>query len=124
MEELNCNIVVMRQQEPEVLRLSLSHSPETETSCELEVPLIRGPVVTPASSPEESSPLTRTEAGTASISSLSDPEASPFTSSTRPRRSVGLDRPLDESLKRTYKDLLESLSKLDREPDVGVLNYR
>ena len=195
-EELQCNIVVMRHSGPEVLRLNFCSSPETELgrsfslSPEIDVPqkysrdkfeeskVMRGPAVTPASSPEEVSPLTRTEVGTTSISSLSDPEASPFLS-TRARRSLkkghpfipeetkslvesdtdttnserlssyfttsyyqpwvdfltpstefskltteGSDKSFDKSLMRTYGALLENLSKIDREPDVGLLNYR
>lgn len=99
MEELQCNIVVMKRSQPKVLRLNLVGSPkkEPEVACSLpseadgltdrhskskDDPLksIRGPVVTPTSSPElgtTSSPFTATEAGTSSVSS-SDPGTSPF----------------------------------------------
>ncbi|OVA11353.1 Protein kinase domain [Macleaya cordata] len=95
MEELQCNIVVMKRSQPKVLRLNLVGSPkESELAdllpCELEdtpqghaeskndaLNSIRGPVVTPSSSPELGTPFTATEAGTSSVSS-SDPGTSPF----------------------------------------------
>ncbi|KAK9282043.1 hypothetical protein L1049_004955 [Liquidambar formosana] len=96
MEELQCNIVVMKRSQPKVLRLNLVGSPkkEPEVVCPLPSepdeaadkhsknkndPLnsIRGPVVTPSSSPELGTPFTATEAGTSSVSS-SDPGTSPF----------------------------------------------
>ncbi|XP_028759308.1 inactive protein kinase SELMODRAFT_444075 [Neltuma alba] len=95
MEELRCNIVVMKGSRAKVLRLNLISSPKVELegdfplSSELnEYPgnlngksehldMIRGPAVTPASSPEHGSPLTATDIGTSSISS-SDPGTSPF----------------------------------------------
>ncbi|KAF6164738.1 hypothetical protein GIB67_040990 [Kingdonia uniflora] len=95
MEELQCNIVVMKRSHPKVLRLNLAGSPksESETACPLPTELesckkliknnsgqmnsIRGPVVTPSSSPELGTPFTATEAGTSSVSS-SDPGTSPF----------------------------------------------
>ncbi|XP_028779602.1 inactive protein kinase SELMODRAFT_444075-like [Neltuma alba] len=95
MEELRCNIVVMKGSRAKVLRLNLISSPKVELegdfplSPELnEYPgnlngksehldMIRGPAVTPASSPEHGSPLTATDIGTSSISS-SDPGTSPF----------------------------------------------
>nr|DAD44458.1 TPA_asm: hypothetical protein HUJ06_002688 [Nelumbo nucifera] len=96
MEELQCNIVVMKRSQPKVLRLNLGGSPKKEpkVACklpsELEVapekhpikssdPLssIQDPAVTPNSSPELGTPFTATEAGTSSVSS-SDPGTSPF----------------------------------------------
>ncbi|XP_058074070.1 inactive protein kinase SELMODRAFT_444075-like [Magnolia sinica] len=95
LEELQCNIVVMKRSQPKVLRLNLvgSSKMEPEVACtlppELEVSektakdvsdqlnSIRGPVVTPTSSPELGTPFTATEAGTSSVSS-SDPGTSPF----------------------------------------------
>ncbi|XP_059641206.1 inactive protein kinase SELMODRAFT_444075 [Cornus florida] len=93
MEELQCNIVIMKRSQPKVLRLNLVGSPkkESETACPLPSELdqssekqsknktddansIRGPVVTPTSSPEL---FTATEVGTSSVSS-SDPGTSPF----------------------------------------------
>ncbi|OMO66299.1 hypothetical protein COLO4_30643 [Corchorus olitorius] len=95
-EELQCNIVVMKRSQAKVLRLNLVGSPkkETEVSHQLNSELdqtsekhpknkngssdsIRGPVVTPTSSPELGTPFTATEAGTSSVSS-SDPGTSPF----------------------------------------------
>ncbi|XVF25111.1 hypothetical protein REPUB_Repub13aG0185800 [Reevesia pubescens] len=96
MEELQCNIVVMKRSQSKVLRLNLVGSPEkeAEASCQLNSEIdetseehpknkngssdsIRGPVVTPTSSPELGTPFTATEAGTSSVSS-SDPGTSPF----------------------------------------------
>ncbi|KAG9456545.1 hypothetical protein H6P81_001053 [Aristolochia fimbriata] len=95
MEELQCNIVVMKRSQPKVLRLNLAGSPQKELtdslSNELHEPSskpppkishssmasIRGPVVTPTSSPELGTPFTATEVGTSSVSS-SDPGTSPF----------------------------------------------
>ncbi|KAI7984728.1 hypothetical protein LOK49_LG14G02036 [Camellia lanceoleosa] len=93
MEELQCNIVAMKRSQPKVLRLNLVGSPkkEDEKACPLPSELdqssekqsrnknnsvnsIRGPAVTPTSSPEL---FTATEAGTSSVSS-SDPGTSPF----------------------------------------------
>ncbi|KAL7162603.1 hypothetical protein ACSBR2_042986 [Camellia fascicularis] len=93
MEELQCNIVAMKRSQPKVLRLNLVGSPkkEDEKACPLlseldqssekqsrnknnSVNSIRGPAVTPTSSPEL---FTATEAGTSSVSS-SDPGTSPF----------------------------------------------
>lgn len=96
MEELQCNIVVMKRSQPKVLRLNLNGSPkkEPESSCQLPSELdegsekrpkkkddssdsVRGPVVTPTSSPELGTPFTATEAGTSSVSN-SDPGTSPL----------------------------------------------
>ncbi|KAJ6809124.1 inactive protein kinase [Iris pallida] len=94
MEELQCNIVVMKRSQPKVLRLNLVGSPETEAHlpCSFAPEMgkssrrevmdpprisIRGPAVTPNSSPEAETPFTTTEAGTSSVSS-SDPGTSPF----------------------------------------------
>lgn len=97
MEELQCNIVVMKRSQPKVLRLNLNGSPkknELESSCQLPSELddgsekhpkkkddssdsVRGPVVTPTSSPELGTPFTATEAGTSSVSN-SDPGTSPL----------------------------------------------
>ncbi|XP_073141310.1 inactive protein kinase SELMODRAFT_444075-like isoform X2 [Henckelia pumila] len=100
MEELHCNIVVMKRSQPKVLRLNLVGSPKKlpevnsdkdQSSKKQENkndPLntidsfntndssssAHGPVVTPSSSPET---FTATEAGTSSVSS-SDPGTSPF----------------------------------------------
>lgn len=89
MEELQCNIVVMKRSQPKVLRLNLvgsarkepeATSSDTNQSYEKQVNKkdcsnpTRGPLVTPSSSPET---FTATEAGTSSVSS-SDPGTSPF----------------------------------------------
>ncbi|RWR82729.1 inactive protein kinase-like protein [Cinnamomum micranthum f. kanehirae] len=98
LEELQCNIVVMKRTQPKVLRLNLVGSPKTEPEMVCPCPLppdlegsvmktkdcsdplnsIRGPAVTPSSSPEMGTPFTITEAGTSSVSS-SDP-GTPFIS--------------------------------------------
>ncbi|KAI3711996.1 hypothetical protein L1987_70545 [Smallanthus sonchifolius] len=91
MEDLQCNIVMMRKSQPKVLRLNLVGSPKKKPeNCWLpstnkppekqpknrnsSLDSVRGPVVTPTSSPEV---FTATEAGTSSVSS-SDPGTSPF----------------------------------------------
>ncbi|CDO97928.1 unnamed protein product [Coffea canephora] len=93
MEELQCNIVVMKRSQPKVLRLNLVGSPKKEpeatgaSSSKLDqssgkgeankndsLISTRGLLVTPTSSPEM---FTATEAGTSSVSS-SDPGTSPF----------------------------------------------
>ncbi|KAK2406352.1 inactive protein kinase [Trifolium repens] len=98
MEELQCNIVVMKRAQPKVLRLNLigpqkkeveeaGTSPSvqddmlekhTKNKIDSLVDSIKGPNVTPTSSPELGTPFTvTTEAGTSSASS-SDPGTSPF----------------------------------------------
>lgn len=93
MEELQCNIVVMKKSQPKVLRLNLVGSTKNKPDCPGQLPSeldqlsgkqeanknssltsTRGPLVTPTSSPEM---FTATEAGTSSVSS-SDPGTSPF----------------------------------------------
>lgn len=92
MEELQCNIVAMKHSHPKVLRLNLVGSPKKGaeearlSQSELQsfdqqpriendaMNSIRGPTVTPSSSPEL---FTATEVGTSSVSS-SDHGASPF----------------------------------------------
>lgn len=91
MEELQCNVVVMKRSQPKVLRLNLLGSPKKEQEvvgsnadnnqsggkenvrkdC---LNPTRGPLVTPSSSPET---FTATDPGTSSVSS-SDPGTSPF----------------------------------------------
>lgn len=93
MDELQCNFVVMDRSKAKVLRLNLIGSPaldpEISTSSMVDIDIshmgasleyesmIRGPLVTPASSPDHESPLTTTDIGTSSISS-SDQVNSPF----------------------------------------------
>lgn len=98
MEELQCNIVVMKRSQPKVLRLNLIGSPDkgahasapnlppdpNKSTEKLNANTtkeprssIRGPAVTPTSSPELETSFTGTEAGTSSVSS-SDPATSPF----------------------------------------------
>ncbi|KAJ6407192.1 hypothetical protein OIU84_010656 [Salix udensis] len=195
MGELKCNVVVMKRSGVKVLRLNLIGSPMNEHQMPLSFPfnveetskefdskheqldVLRGPFVTPASSPEHESSLTPTDVGTSSVSS-SDPGTSPIflsgiygnqkkehsyitkgnlslyecdsdstteklaPSSTRSYFQTWMDdilsssgelaknlvedfnRPNDTDLAFTYKIMLENLSKRDREPDIGVLNYR
>ncbi|PNT70618.1 hypothetical protein BRADI_2g14530v3 [Brachypodium distachyon] len=100
MEELQCNIVVMKRSRPKVLRLNLVKSPERVKSEATAPPQpelsasvhenasdvkeeqisIRGPAVTPSSSPEPETPFYSTDVGTSSVSS-SDPATSPFCAS-------------------------------------------
>ncbi|XP_042455697.1 inactive protein kinase SELMODRAFT_444075-like [Zingiber officinale] len=93
-DELQCNIVVMKRSQPKVLRLNLVGSDDAEMQLLCQVPSeldssktsasnkdsqksIRGPVVTPTSSPDLETLSTTTEAGSLSMSS-SDPGTSPF----------------------------------------------
>ncbi|KAL5768655.1 hypothetical protein ACOSP7_015202 [Xanthoceras sorbifolium] len=194
MEQLQCNVVVMKRSQAKVLRLNLVGSPTVEPqaawplSFELGLSakhmkskhdqshMIRGPFVTPASSPEHES-STATDVGTSSISS-SDPGTSPFlvsgvyenlnkecSSITEVRNylfesdsdsdsekrgpfvtssyyqpwmaetlssSDEFSRHLEESSQKTndsalistYELLLDKLSTLNQEPDIGVLNYK
>ncbi|KAK8291810.1 hypothetical protein V6Z11_D06G081400 [Gossypium hirsutum] len=193
LEELQCNLVVMKRSQPKVLRLNLVGSPnmapqlawplsfESETYPKRKkskhdlLDETKGPFVTPVSSPERESSLTATDIGTSSISG-SDPGASPLIlpalyeslkkeysfiteesqnlfesdsdtdceldppktrsyfppwmsdicNSSADSKHLGKDlqRLNDSSLTSTYNILLEKLSTLNREPDVGVLNYR
>ncbi|KAI4347009.1 hypothetical protein L6164_007862 [Bauhinia variegata] len=130
MEELHCNIVVMKRSQPKVLRLNLMSSRKMELegaspwSPELNASPrnfkgdskhlsdIRGPAVTPASSPEQGSPLTVTDAGTSSMSS-SDPGASPFFhSDIHGRRRIEFPFVHEES---TNMEESESLSESESE---------
>lgn len=95
MEELQCNIVIMKRSQPKVLRLNLVRSLEAEPQvASMLLPelnhvsgkqsrgsgppnSIRVSDVTPTSSPDFGTPFTTTEAGTSSICS-SDPGTSPF----------------------------------------------
>ncbi|OEL30414.1 Proline-rich receptor-like protein kinase PERK9 [Dichanthelium oligosanthes] len=98
-EELQCNIVVMKRSQPKVLRLNLVGSPDKESKSTCTIPpvsdgstgktatdvkearsSIRGPAVTPNSSPDLETPFGSTEVGTSSVSS-SDPGTSPFSAS-------------------------------------------
>ncbi|KAJ4717917.1 Kinase family protein [Melia azedarach] len=128
-EELQCNIVVMKRSQPKVLRLNLvgSSKKEAEPACPLpsdqdespekdpknkdgSLDSIRGPVVTPTSSPELGTPFTATEAGTSSVSS-SDPGTSPFLISE-----INVDMKKGESLViREERNLEDSSSDTDSE---------
>ncbi|KAM0871724.1 hypothetical protein ACQ4PT_039208 [Festuca glaucescens] len=99
MQDLQCNIVVMRRSRPKVVRLNLAEKqpeepapvpppPQPEPSAsdggevaggveEEETVSIRGPEVTPSCSTESETPCDSTDAGVSSVSS-SDPGASPL----------------------------------------------
>lgn len=136
-EELQCNIVVMKRSQAKVLRLNLvgSAKKEAEAACPLpsaseeasgkhpkgkndSMKSIRGPVVTPTSSPELGTPFTATEAGTSSVSS-SDPGTSPFFISEingglKKEESIATkeDRERDESSSDTDSENLSSSSSI------------
>ncbi|XP_019232232.1 PREDICTED: inactive protein kinase SELMODRAFT_444075-like isoform X2 [Nicotiana attenuata] len=131
MQQLQCNIVVMKRSQPKVLRLNLVGSPKKEPdvagslpseqaeSCGKEVDnnysldSSRGPLVTPTSSPEM---FSATEAGTSSVSS-SDPGTSPFlvTEVNRDLRKAELlalkeDQDVDDSSSESESESLSSSS--------------
>ncbi|KAL3824435.1 hypothetical protein ACJIZ3_020464 [Penstemon smallii] len=132
MEELQCNIVVMKRSQPKVLRLNLVGLPKKE----LEVPSSdndqllkkqeiikdslnpsRGPLVTPSSSPET---FTATEVRTSSVSS-SDLGTSPFFIKEGAKKEELLltrkqDRDVDESSSDTDSENLSSSSSLRFQP--------
>ncbi|KAK7271956.1 hypothetical protein RJT34_28258 [Clitoria ternatea] len=131
-EELQCNIVVMKRSQPKVLRLNLvgSQKKDLEEACPLpseqdEVPgkqtkkinslnSIKGPVVTPTSSPELGTPFTATEAGTSSVSS-SDPGTSPFFISdtngeSKKEETIKENQELDDTISDTDSENLSTSS--------------
>ncbi|KAG8380075.1 hypothetical protein BUALT_Bualt07G0155900 [Buddleja alternifolia] len=136
MEELQCNIVVMKRSQPKVLRLNLVGSPKTDleaTSSDTEQPSekqeknkknssnpTRGPLVTPSSSPET---FTATEVGTSSVSS-SDPGTSPFflneLKNGRKKEellsAINQERDIDDSSSDTDSENLSSSSSLRFQP--------
>ncbi|XP_041005573.1 inactive protein kinase SELMODRAFT_444075-like [Juglans microcarpa x Juglans regia] len=136
MEELQCNLVVMKRSQPKILRINLAHLPKIESevtldlSSELETSpehlkskfeqlnLIKGPAVTPASSPDHESPLTTTDVGTSSISS-SDPGASPFIlSGISGRKKLKFTTKEDENL-----DDCDSDTDSDRQSTCSTSSY-
>ncbi|CAI9286308.1 unnamed protein product [Lactuca saligna] len=124
MEDLQCNIVIMKKSQPKVLRLNLVGSPKTQqpepdpsppstnqSSHEKQtknknLDSIRLSVVTPTSSPEV---FTATEAGTSSVSS-SDHGTSPF---FLPQTNHSLLK--KEKGKENHNDLIESSSDSESE---------
>ncbi|GAB2293391.1 hypothetical protein Dimus_027590 [Dionaea muscipula] len=130
MEELHCNIVVMKRSQAKVLRLNLvgsppkQHQPEVEAkslpsiveeAASLEkvpgnmdniepVKSVRGLVVTPSSSPELS---TATEVGTSSVSSSDPGTSSPFFIKKEESSSITKDN--------SSRDLVELNSDTDSE---------
>ncbi|CAN1162363.1 Inactive protein kinase SELMODRAFT_444075 [Linum perenne] len=143
MEELQCNIVIMKRSQPKVLRLNLigsakdaevsgpslskvDEASENHTKKDNGSPdSIPGPVVTPTSSPELGTPFTATEAGTSSVSS--DPGTSPFFISESNAElkkeeclAVKETRELDDSGSETDCDQLSTTSASMRfEPWIG-----
>lgn len=128
MEELQCNIVVMKRSQAKVLRLNLVGASKKEAGVACPLPSdpdesfekdpknkdsssgsIRGPVVTPTSSPELGTPFTATEAGTSSVSS-SDPGTSPFFIS-----GINGDLKKESSVIREDRNLEDSSSDTDSE---------
>ncbi|KAK8594920.1 hypothetical protein V6N13_015831 [Hibiscus sabdariffa] len=151
----------MKNSQAKVLCLNLVGSPEKETEASRQLNSgrdeasekypknkdtssgsIRGPVVTPTSSPELGTLFT-TEAGTSSVSS-SDPGTSPFFNSEgnedlKKEESLSILlliinpcftlKKLQEELMTgvqvsTTKALLEKFSKLDREAGIGISSFR
>ncbi|KAH6773429.1 kinase with adenine nucleotide alpha hydrolases-like domain-containing protein [Perilla frutescens var. frutescens] len=135
MEELQCNIVVMKRSQPKVLRLNLvgtarkepevvssddSQSSEKKENRKECLNPTRGPLVTPSSSPET---FTATEVGTSSVSS-SDPGTSPFfiadvKDSLKKEKlllATKQERELDESSSDTDSETLSSSSSLRFQP--------
>ncbi|KAG5547236.1 hypothetical protein RHGRI_013042 [Rhododendron griersonianum] len=93
MEQLDCNVVVIKRSGPKVLRLNLVGSPKTQSDVAILRPVsvaaaervndnydpwnvIKVPKLTPASSPEQTL-FTTTDVGASSLSSL-DPATSPY----------------------------------------------
>lgn len=134
MEELHCNIVVMKHSQPKVLRLNLVGSPtkqaevantdndhsvkekESKNDSSLST---HGPFVTPSSSPET---FTATEPGTSSVSS-SDPGTSPFCTNQpidackkEEMSATKQDRDLDQCSSDSDCDNLSSSSSLRFQP--------
>ncbi|KNA08329.1 hypothetical protein SOVF_163600 [Spinacia oleracea] len=96
MEQLQCNVIMMKGSHPKVLRLNLTGSGDVETEVIHSLPIseashsndaydfpdsIRVPNVTPISTPEHDTSYTATDVGTSSISS-SDAASSYFLSGT------------------------------------------
>ncbi|KAK7335886.1 hypothetical protein VNO80_27999 [Phaseolus coccineus] len=133
MEELQCNIVVMKRSQPKVLRLNLvgTKKKDLEELCSLpseqdqligkqtknkndSLNSLKGPVVTPSSSPELGTPFTATEAGTSSVSS-SDQGTSPFfiseiNSESKKEETIKENPELDDSISDTDSENLSTSS--------------
>ncbi|KAI3525003.1 hypothetical protein L1887_03674 [Cichorium endivia] len=133
MEDLQCNIVIMKKSQPKVLRLNLVGSPKTRSEPDPQQPptdqssekqtknknldSIRLSVVTPTSSPEV---FTATEAGTSSVSS-SDHGTSPFSlppnnSLLKKEKSLALIESTSDSETETESENLSSTSSLRFQP--------
>jgi len=133
MEELQCNIVVMKRSQPKVLRLNLvgTKKKDLEELCSLpseqdqmlgkktknkndSLNSLKGPVVTPSSSPELGTPFTATEAGTSSVSS-SDQGTSPFfiseiNNECKKEETIKENAELDDSISDTDSENLSTSS--------------
>ncbi|KAF5776881.1 putative protein kinase RLK-Pelle-PERK-2 family [Helianthus annuus] len=127
MDNLQCNIAIMKKSQPKILRLNLVGSPKKKPEADCPLPSsnkpsekltknrnkslesVRGSVVTPTSSPEV---FTATEAGTGNSSvSSSDPGTSPFFIPVT-NSSLSKDKALAEEESR---DLVESSSDSESE---------
>ncbi|KAG8051423.1 hypothetical protein GUJ93_ZPchr0001g31293 [Zizania palustris] len=156
-EELQCNIVVMKRSQPKVLRLNLVGSPDKDSKVSCSLPPIldssvgktttdikeprtsvRGPAVTPNSSPDSETPFESTEAGTSSVSS-SDPGTSPFSASDTngsmkkeippvKDKGSGSSRSHGKGPRKTRTPtadaLLENISKLDLLSEISSMRSR
>ncbi|GAB2222249.1 hypothetical protein Drorol1_Dr00013455 [Drosera rotundifolia] len=127
LEELHCNLAVMKDKKAKVLRLNLVRSPSKQSNVASSLPSIvegasmefcknkvdhctkslRGPVVTPSSSPEL---FTATELATSSMSS-SDQGTSPF-SMIEP---IGNLKQEDSAVTKNNRDQVELSSDTDSE---------
>ncbi|KAK9022648.1 hypothetical protein V6N11_002895 [Hibiscus sabdariffa] len=148
MEELQCNIVIMKRSQAKVLRLNLVGASEKEAeACQLNPETyetsekhpqnkngsshsigVIGPVVTPTSSPELGTSFTATEEGTSSMSS-SDRGTSPFFTSERNADSkkekssvIKENQDLDESISDTESENL-SLSSVSLRYQPWITEY-
>jgi hypothetical protein len=129
MEELHCNIVAMRRSRPKVLRLNLAGSPEKESKSPASAgkskaaddvkdqrSSIRGPAVTPSSSPDSETPFETTDVGTSSVSS-SDPATSPFCVSEDTNGSLNLkEEAAKDNTQRSDTDVSDSQSETSTPP--------
>ncbi|GJN15373.1 hypothetical protein PR202_gb02281 [Eleusine coracana subsp. coracana] len=138
MEELQCNIVVMKRSRPKVLRLNLAGSPQKDSKSTLhdgasagktagdvdEQPsLTPGPAVTPSSSssPESETAFETTDVGTSSVSS-SDPATSPFSASDTNSSSLNKEPAKDNThTQRSDVNISDSESETSTPPPASSL---
>nr|CAD1824180.1 unnamed protein product [Ananas comosus var. bracteatus] len=140
MEELRCNIVVMKRSQPKVLRLNLVPEKQSQLSCpsvpelngemgkatkDIREPRksIRGPAVTPNSSPETDTPFTGTEAGhPLSLAQIRGLHL--FFKPSDNLRVPALDGGILCARTSSAKALLEKFTKLDTGADIGTISSR